>query len=129
MEQEPVKEEFEQIDLEEKLNEDFVFFVDFVHKRLENEEFIWSPYNKRIAKELMNVYKLNYLLLVINLPPRLGKTVLVTYFQAWTNFKSKKTYNNYYSYSEMLIGRYYVTIAKIFKIPQIAEFVEKSFKR
>ena len=124
-----MSEDFKQLDIEEQLKNDFEFFVDFNHKRLENEEFVWSPYNKRIAKELKNVFKLMYLMLIINIPPRLGKTTLLTYFIAWTMFKSGKVYNNYYTYSDLLVNRMYTTITKIFKIPEIAEAVDRTFKR
>jgi len=122
--------EFERLDLEEQLKNDFEFFINFVHKRLENQEFIWSPYNKRLRIELENTYKLKYLMLVINIPPRLGKTVLLTYFIAFTIYKSgNSVYNNYYTYSDLLVERLYSTMEKIFKIPEIAETVDSNFKK
>lgn len=120
---------FEQLDIIEQLQNDFEFFVNFVHKRITGEEFEWLGYNKKIKTELMNVYKLQYLLLFINIPPRLGKTTLLTYFIAWTMFKSGRTYNNYYTYSDLLVNRMYSTITKIFKIPEISEHVESTYKR
>lgn len=122
-------DKYDQLDTAEQLAKDFTYFVNFVHKKLYNEEFEWHGYNKKIATELMNVYKLKYLMLFINIPPRLGKTTLLTYFLAWTNFKRAKTYNNYYTYSDLLVNRCYSTTAKIFKIPEIAEAVESTFKR
>ncbi len=122
--------ELETLDIQDKLEDDFEFFVNFVHKRLEHQEFIWSPYNKRLVKELLNMYQLKYLMLIINIPPRLGKTVLITYFQAWTMFKeSKRVYNNYYTYADILVDKLYTTMEKIFKIPEISERVDTAFKR
>lgn len=123
------KDDFEELDVQERLKEDLVFFIDFVHKRLNNEEFIWSYYSKRIVKELLEAHQLKYLFLLINIPPRLGKTILIKYFQAWTQFKDPKVYNNYYTYSDLLVNTAYTTVIKIFKIPEIYEAVEKTFKR
>lgn len=123
------KPDFEQLDLQTKLDEDFEFFVNFVHKRLEREEFIWSGFNRKIKTELLNCYELKYLLLIINIPPRLGKTKLVRYFMAWTQRKYSRTYNNYYTYSDMLVNQTYTNISDIFKIPEIAEGLNSSYKR
>lgn len=122
-------QKFDSLDVQKKLSEDYVFFVNFVHARLYNEEFEWSGYNKKIAQELLNVFKLMYLMLFINIPPRLGKTTLLTYFIAWTMYKSGKTYNNYYTYSDLLVSRIYTIIARIFKIPEIQEGAESTYKR
>ncbi len=126
MEQTP---EFEELDMQEQLDNDFEFFVNFVHKRLENEEFIWSGYNRKIKTELMNTYNLMYLLLIINIPPRLGKTKLLRYFMAWTMRKYSRTYNNYYTYSDLLVNQTYTNITDIFKIPEISEGLDSTYKR
>lgn len=122
-------DEFEQIDIQEQLGKDFIFFVNFVHKKLNNAEFEWAGYNKKIATELMNVYALKYRILIINIPPRLGKTVLLTYFNAWTMYKDARVYNNYYTYSDLLVDRMYSTIIKIFKIPEVTEGADAAYKR
>ncbi len=120
----------EHISIHEKLKNDFEFFISFVHVRLENQEFIFSPYNKKIIKELLNMYKLKYLLLVINIPPRLGKTILLTYFLAWTQFREeKRVYNNYYTYSDLLVDKLYSNMIKIFNIVEIAENLNTDFKK
>jgi hypothetical protein len=121
--------DIEVLDIQEELTESFEFFVSFVHKRLYNAEFRWSPYNKRIVKELDNVYNLKYSMFIINIPPRLGKTLLITYFSAFTQLKNPKTYNNYYSYSDLLVNRFYSNMEKIFKIPEISELVKYTYKR
>lgn len=123
------KPDFKELDLQQKLDDDFEFFVNFVHKRLEKEEFIWSGFNRKIKTELLNCYKLMYLLLIINIPPRLGKTKLLRYFMAWTMRKNARTYNNYYTYSDMLVNQTYTNITDIFKIPEIAEGLESTYKR
>ncbi len=120
---------FEELDTQERLAEDFVFFVDYVHKHLEDAPFEWSGYNKKIVKALMEVHKLQLLLLIINIPPRLGKTTLVLYFIAWTMFKNARVYNNYYSYSDLLVKKGYKIIARIFKLPAVHEAVESTYKR
>lgn len=120
---------FEELDIQDRLENDLEFFIDFIHKRLTNEEFVWSSYNRRILKELLLAYKLSYLFLLINIPPRLGKTAIVRYFLAWTQFRDSKVYNNYYTYSDLLVNGCYTIIQKIFKIPEIAERVEVTFKR
>ncbi|RLA77507.1 MAG: hypothetical protein DRG78_17325 [Epsilonproteobacteria bacterium] len=122
--------DIEHLDIQDKLENDFDFFVSFVHIRLENQEFIWSPYNRKLAKEFVNVYNQKYLVLLINIPPRLGKTILLTYFFAWTQYKlSKRAYNNYYTYADILVEKLYSTMEKIFKIPEIAERVDTTFKK
>jgi len=119
----------EQANVTEQLDNDFEFFVDFVHTRLTGAAFEWSGYSKKIKTELLNVYKLRYLLLIINIPPRLGKTTLLTYFIAWTMYKNGRTYNNYYTYSDLLTQRMYSTITRIFKIPEISEGAKETYKR
>ena len=98
-----MNKDFEDLDFEKQFTEDFTFAVDFLHQKLENEEFIWSPYNKRIAKELLNCVKLVYLVLIINVPPRLGKTTLLRYWLVWITVKYKRAYNNYYAYAESIV--------------------------
>ncbi|MBL1294487.1 MAG: hypothetical protein COB61_011545 [Thiotrichales bacterium] len=127
MSQEP--DEFEQLDIQEQLDKDFTFFVNFVHKRLNNAEFEWHGYNKKIATELLNVYQLKYRILIINIPPRLGKTILLTYFNAWTIYKNARVYNNYYTYSDLLVNRMYSTTQRIFKIPEVMEGAKATYKR
>lgn len=124
------KPNFDTLDLQKQLDDDVEFFVNFVHKRLEGEEFIWSVFNRRIKDELLKCYRLEYLLLIINVPPRLGKTKLVRYFMAWTMRKYGRTYNNYYTYSDMLVNQTYTNMSNIFKIPEIAEGLNSApFKR
>lgn len=123
------KPDFKELDLQQKLDDDFEFFVNFVHKRLEKEEFLWSGFNRKIKTELLNCYKLMYLLLIINIPPRLGKTKLVRYFMAWTMRKHSRTYHNYYTYSDLLVNQTYTNITDIFKIPEIAEGLDSTYKR
>lgn len=122
-------EKFDQIDTENELKKDFEFFVNFVHARLYNEPFDWYGYNKKIKSAFMDVYELKYQFVPINIPPRLGKTTLLIYFMAWTQFKSGRVYNNYYTYSDLLVNRIYSTMIKIFKIPEISEGAEATYKR
>lgn len=124
-----MSEEFEQLDIEEQLNNDFEFFVNFVHKKLENSEWEWNGYNRKIKTELMNIHKLKYKLLIINIPPRLGKTLLMIYLDAWSMYRDSRVYNNYYSYSDLLVNRKYTIIQKIFKIPEIMEGAKATYKR
>lgn len=121
--------DFEDLDFEKQFTEDFTFAVDFLHQKLENEEFIWSPYNKRIAKELLNCVKLVYLVLIINVPPRLGKTTLLRYWLVWITVKYKRAYNNYYAYADSLVEGTYNTIERAFKIPEIKELIDFPYKK
>jgi len=120
---------FKELDIQKQLDDDFEFFVNFAHKRLENEEFLWSEFNIEIKDELLKCYKLMYLLLIINVPPRLGKTKLLRYFMAWTMRKNRRTYNNYYTYSDTLTNQTYTNISDIFKIPEIADGLNSPYKR
>ena len=122
-------EELDEELIAEKLNNDFDFFVNFTHKKLFKADFIWSYYNQKIVKELLKAFRLEYLFLIINIPPRLGKTILIIYFMAWTIYKNPKTYHNYFSYSNRLIDSCYEMIEKIFKIDEIANSVEFAYKR
>lgn len=124
-----MSKDFEDLDFEEQFLKDPYFAIDFLHAKLENEEFIWSPYNKIIVKEILNCIELKYLLLIINLPPRLGKTTIIRYINVWIAVKYKRAFNNYYSYADNLVEGTYQTLERAFKIPEIKELLESNCKR
>jgi len=119
----------ETLNTKQELNNSFEFFVNYIHKRLTGEAFTWHDHNKAIVKDLLSVYKLELMFLIINIPPRLGKSTLILYFIAWTMFKNKLTYNNYYTYSDLLVARAYKIVSDIFDIPDVEAGADLAYKR
>lgn len=118
-----------ELDETELLKTDFTFFVNFVHKEIFNTPFLWGVAQKKIKIELLKCYNLELEFLAINMPPRMGKTSLLSYFLAWTMAKDEHTFNNYYSGSDVLANKAYELAIKIMNIPAIKDMYVLEYKR
>lgn len=88
--------------LKEILLEDFIRYLRWSFKTKYNKKIILTPSHIKVAKALIRVYttKRN---LIINLPPRFGKTEMVNTFIEWTITKHPGSNNILTSYSDNLV--------------------------
>lgn len=73
-----------EIDLKARLINEFDFFIRYFFKHQFGRKFIMTPHFYEIIDALVEVVKGNITRLIINIPPRYGKTaVAVKMFVAW----------------------------------------------
>ena len=93
-----------QIALREILLEDFIRYLRWSFKTKYNSKIILTDSHIRICKHLVEVYKGNIKKLVINMPPRSGKTEIVNTFIEWTITKHPQSKYIMTSYSDTLVA-------------------------
>ena len=82
---------------------DFLFFARYIYKENHNRHFIVSKHFEIIAEHLVKVFNLEILRLIINIPPRYGKTELaIKIFIAWCLAKQPSSKFIHLSYSDDL---------------------------
>ncbi len=84
------------------LQSDLIFFIRFFFKEIYGEKFIINWHHIEIAKKLTDVYNGIVQNLVINMPPRHGKTTMLIFFTAWAIAKNPKSKFIYISSSDKL---------------------------
>ena len=97
------------------LGSSFEQFIRFFHWYIYHQEFIFKPFHVEIIQKLEDIAfgrnkKRN---LMINIPPRMGKSYIMKYFCAWSymlNPASKCIYN---SYSDDLVNNFSKDIREI----------------
>ena len=78
--------------LKVKCENDFLFFTRYIYKENQRRNFIIAPHFVIIAKALEKVYNGETKRLIINIPPRYGKTELaVKCFIAWSLAKNPQS--------------------------------------
>ena len=78
--------------LKVKCEIDFLFFTRYIYKENQRRNFIIAPHFVIIAKALEKVYNGETKRLIINIPPRYGKTELaVKCFIAWSLAKNPQS--------------------------------------
>lgn len=86
-----------------RCEEDFSFFVRFAFKELTGKQFIVSQHHQLIIDALMSVWRGETKYLIINIPPRYGKTELaIKLFSAWCFLKNPSCKFIHLSYSSDL---------------------------
>lgn len=90
----------------ELLRVDFQLFIKVFHWYTKRENFIFKPFHKRIIKELESIVFDNPHNLIISMPPRFGKSVIMRYFIAWTYAINRNCNNIYTSYSDDLVRQF-----------------------
>ena len=86
-----------------KCENSLLFFARYIFKETHGTNFIVSPHFIEIAKALHKVYSLEIQRLIINIPPRYGKTELaIKLFISWCLAKSPKSKFIHLSYSNDL---------------------------
>jgi predicted phage terminase large subunit-like protein len=89
--------------LKVKCENDFLFFARYIYKENHRRNFIIAPHFITIAKALEKVVKGKTKRLIINIPPRYGKTELaVKCFIAWSLAKNPSSKFIHLSYSDDL---------------------------
>lgn len=86
-----------------KCEEDFMFFVRFFFKSREGKKFMVSDHHEEIEKHLMACTRSEITRLIVNMPPRYGKTeMIVVMFMAWSIAKNPRAKFIHLSYSDEL---------------------------
>lgn len=68
----------------DKARDDFYFFTRWMYLQRTGTPWMRAEHHEIIASALMDVYHGKYHFLLINIPPRYGKTEIVKHFVAWT---------------------------------------------
>ncbi len=80
-----------------------MFFARYIYKEIHRRNFKLAPHFVKIAEALMRVYNLETTRLIINIPPRYGKTELaIKIFVAWCLAKQNNSKFIHLSYSDSL---------------------------
>lgn len=124
-----------QKDIELKLcKENFMFFVGFVFANLYKRSFIWYEFHKELAKILLDLPTL--LRVIINAPPRIGKTDLTKLYIAWRFLNDPASTVIYCSYDEALVARknreikeILVWLSKYFDLPELKPLTQANGKK
>lgn len=91
-----------QLDLELKLcRENFMFFLGYCFQHIYKAEFKFYKFHCDLIKILMDLPKR----MIINAPPRIGKTEIMKHFIAWQFLKNPASTVMYVSYDKSLVAR------------------------
>ena len=89
--------------LREVLESDLLLFTRYIYRENHNRNFILSPHLEKIAQALEDVYIGKTKRLIINMPPRYGKTELaIKMFISWALAKTPSSKFIHLSYSDSL---------------------------
>lgn len=86
-----------------RAREDFLYFTRRIFKARTGHDWQLAPHHAIIAKALTRVYRGECKRLIVNIPPRFGKTALVLHWLAWTLGKHPE--------SEYILTSYSATLA------------------
>lgn len=89
--------------LKEVLLNDFVRYLRWSFKTKYNSKIILKPFHIDICNLLIQVYQGDIQNLIINMPPRSGKTEILNTFCEWTLTKHPESKNIMTSYSDTLV--------------------------
>lgn len=114
-----------QLEVERQLCEDnFFFFVAYCHALIFKKEFIFYPFHKELAGIFLRLPEEKRV--IINAPPRIGKTDISVYYIAWRFLKDPSCSVLYCSFDEKLVSRnnrrikdLLIWLAKRFDIPEL----------
>lgn len=114
-----------QIEVERQLcEENFFFFVAYCHAHIFKKEFIFYEFHKALAEIFLRLPEEKRV--IINAPPRIGKTDLSVYYIAWRFLKDPTSSVLYCSFDEKLVSRnnrrikdLLIWLAKRFDIPEL----------
>ena len=101
----------------ELLRVDFQLFIKVFHWYTKRETFIFKPFHKRIIKELESIVFEKPHNLIISIPVRFGKSVILRYFIAWTYSINRNCNNIYTSYSDDLVRQFSGEIRDLINSP------------
>lgn len=103
--------------------QDFKFFIKYFFKNLNKQKFIWMPFHDQICDYLIKVHNGEIRNLIINIPPRCGKTeVVVVMFTAWCFVKNPSCQFIHISALQSLVERNSDAIKRIMRSEKFKEF-------
>ena len=108
---------------------DFKSFCIFVFRYVYKKEFLWSWHHDVMKEALMRVFLGLDKNLIINLPPRYGKTEIMCLFAAWTYAHNHSCEYLHLSYSEDLSVRNSEKIRQIIKSKFFSDLYGIEFDR
>jgi predicted phage terminase large subunit-like protein len=122
-------------DVELKLcKESFLFFVGFVFWHIYKVNFIFYAFHKELAEILLRLPEEKRV--IINAPPRIGKTELVKMYIAWRFLLDPSSSVIYCSYDEALVARknreikdLLVWLSKYFDLPDLKPLPQANGKK
>ena len=122
-------------DVELKLcKESFLFFVGFVFWHIYKVNFIFYSFHKELAEILLRLPEEKRV--IINAPPRIGKTELVKMYIAWRFLLDPASSVIYCSYDEALVARknreikdLLVWLSKYFDLPDLKPLPQANGKK
>lgn len=114
--------------------ENFMFFVGFVFTHVNKTTFIWYDLHKKLAEILLDLP--NQKRVIINAPPRIGKTDLTKCYIAWRFLNDPSSTVIYCSYDEALVARknreikdMLVWLSKYFDMPELKPLTQANGKK
>lgn len=114
--------------------ENFMFFVGFIFVHLYKKCFIWYEFHKELAKILLDLP--NTRRVIVNAPPRIGKTDLTKCYIAWRFLNDPSSTVIYCSYDEALVARknreikeILVWLSKYFDMPDLKPLTQANGKK
>lgn len=124
-----------QKDVELKLcKESFLFFVGFVFWHIYKVNFIFYAFHKELAEILLRLPEEKRV--IINAPPRIGKTELVKMYIAWRFLLDPTSSVIYCSYDEALVARknreikdLLIWLSKYFDLPDLKPLPQANGKK
>lgn len=122
-------------DVELKLcKESFLFFVGFVFWHIYKVHFIFYAFHKELAEILLRLPEEKRV--IINAPPRIGKTELVKMYIAWRFLLDPTSSVIYCSYDEALVARknreikdLLIWLSKYFDLPDLKPLPQANGKK
>jgi len=99
------KSEAEKIALKHLVENDFSLFVQWIFLKHHKSPFVFKPFHAKICEKLQQAAEGKIKNLCINIPPRLGKTLIVELFIVWSYIRNRKSKFIYTSYSDKLVLR------------------------
>ena len=90
--------------LREILLNDFIKYVRWSFKKKYNTKIILKDFHLKVCEALIKVYQGEIKNLIINMPPRSGKTSLLNIFIEWTTTKHPESKSIITSYSDTLVS-------------------------
>lgn len=124
-----------QKDLELQMcREDFMFFVSFCFMNIRKRTFLWYKFHKNLAAILLRLPQEKRV--IINAPPRIGKTDLTEFYIAWRFLNDPSSSVIYCSYDEALVARknreikeILVWLSRYFDIPDLKPLTQANGKK
>lgn len=113
------------------LSASFKNFIAFFHWYIHRDNFVFKDFHDLIIRKIEDIaFERNERRnLVINIPPRFGKSLIVKYACAWSFMLNPKSNNLYTSYSDDLASDFSKDIREIVESQAFYKFTGLTFKK